>query len=116
MDRYYEDTQPHPFDRRSRINSKGTVVTDIFPHRTSISLSAIQSLYPGERRGDASDMVRYFLDLSDEFGVELHGTAKAYGMHEDFLTTEQLREWYARLGLTVSDNNSVVYHPGDRDR
>jgi hypothetical protein len=117
IDRFYDMTQTNPLMPSARVSRDAKAMMEIAPYGDGVYLKSIQSLYPGERTGGATDMMRSVFDLADELGVTLHGVAKKYGTHEGFLTQRQLVAWYKRLGFEVNtryDPPQVKYRPGSR--
>jgi len=110
LDKFYERTQVHPLDGQQRISRDATAMLQLQPLGDDIHLSAIQTLYPGERRGGASRMLDEVIEIANDTGVRLTGTAKAFGTAEGRLTTAQLKSWYKRKGFKVI-GDQVIYEP-----
>jgi hypothetical protein len=119
MDEFYENTQDHPFDNRTRILGKATV--ELQPHSEGVHLSDIRSLEP--RSGAGTEALKYLTSLADKHSVPIDGIAKAYHPDKKYIgSNKRLARWYGDNGFKVDhdydddgEGYDVNYEPNPRE-
>jgi hypothetical protein len=107
MDEYFEITKPHPFSSNTRILGN-TAVHISTTSNDEIHIHDIMSLLP--RSGAGTEAMMELINLSDKYGIPLVGFAKAYHSDKKFITdTEQLLNWYKKLGFKVTSKHEDGY-------
>lgn len=113
VDDFLEITDPHPWDRNSRL-LEGTMV-QLVPLGKSIHISDIQSTAPSSGAGTRA--MKTLMRLADKHRVELVAFAQAYADDPRFITsTDRLVQWYLKLGFEIvgdrgDDGYDITYRP-----
>lgn len=92
---FLEISDEHPFNRGARIIGGSAIELSKF--HGNIHLSDITSLDPG--KGHSAAAMRLLIKLADKHNVVIELIAKAY--RDDRMSTEQLVQWYQRLGFQL---------------
>jgi GNAT superfamily N-acetyltransferase len=117
MNEYKEDTWDHPLDSRTRLlNTKtGLDPRDDFATLelskygdNGVHVHSIMALEKG--RGQGRQALQYLTNLADKHGVDLHGSAKAFGRSSG-LNTTKLKAWYRRNGFQVDRSGDMIRKP-----
>lgn len=95
---FIDISEPHPFNSKSRLLGGTAIELSRFGNR--VHISDIVGLQPGE--GKASQSMRLLISLAQRHNVVLELIAKAY--RDDRMSTEQLVQWYKRLGFQPMEN------------
>lgn len=117
MDALWEQSDEHPFDRRSRILGDTTV--EVSPFEDAIHISDIRSLAPKSGAGTAA--LKRLIEMADMYGVPLEGTAKAYHGDDRYIgSSKRLAQWYKKHGFEIlggseDDGFDIRYIPGSRE-
>ena len=108
IDEFFYKTQEHPFNSRARIYN-GAVI-EIYPMGNNIHISDVMTTAP--KSGAGTTAIKFLTALADKHTVKLELIAKAYSRDKRFITdTEQLANWYKRLGFHVDDE--FIDNPDD---
>lgn len=99
---FIDMSDEHPFNPRARIVGGAALELSRFGNR--IHLSDITSLEPG--KGHAGRAMSLIKKLADKHNVQVELIAKAY--RDDRMDTEQLIQWYQRLGFQLMDNPDEI--------
>ena len=117
MNEYREDTWDHPLDNRTRLLNTKTGLDPRSDFATlelsrngddGVHVNSIMALEKG--RGQGRQALQYLTNLADKHGVDLHGTAKAFG-RDHGLNTAQLKAWYKRNGFQVDRSGNMIRKP-----
>lgn len=105
MEDFHKGTTTHlmPFLRFWNDN----VTFEVKPFDGKIMLAFIGALDQG--RGDGSRALDWIVALARSHDVVLRGKVERRG--DTGLTTQQLRQWYARHGFQVSRDGTIVMDP-----
>jgi len=102
LEDFLDMSEEHPFNDRVRII--GGAAVEASRQGGNVRISDITSLDP--RKGHASAAMRLLQKLAKEHGVTLKLTAKAY--RDDMMSTEQLVNWYQKLGFEIESNDNDI--------
>lgn len=96
---FLDISEPHPFN--PRVGIIGGAAIELSKFNGNIHLSDITSLDPG--KGYSNAAMRLLTRLADKHNVVIELIAKAY--RNDRMDTEQLVQWYQRLGFQPVDDD-----------
>ncbi|MBN3729408.1 hypothetical protein [Burkholderia sp. Tr-20390] len=98
-----------PFNPRQRIVTEGgrnlALLEASSTPNGGLHVSDIRAVEPGQ--GDGTRALKIVLALADKHCEEITLTAKAYDSGRERLTTDDLRDWYARHGFVVEGGDEV---------
>jgi GNAT superfamily N-acetyltransferase len=121
MNEYKEDTWDHPLDSRTRFLNTDTGLDPGKDFATlelskngdnGIHVHSIMALEKG--RGQGRQALQYLTRLADKHGVDLHGSAKAFG-RSGGLNTTKLKSWYKRNGFQINNYGDMIRKPAKGD-
>lgn len=105
MDDYYDSTSEHPFDGRARIHGD-SATSELSSAFGEIHMHDIRALRPG----GGHEALEQIKSLADKHGVEISGTAKAYGRSAKYpMNSKQLAGYYKKRGFEVGSGDSDGY-------
>jgi hypothetical protein len=99
-------TYANPINGRERVIGEDAIV-EVEPFDGGISVKSIRSVEPG--KGGGRKALKMLTDMADKYGVKLSLLPKKFG--KVGLSTQELKNWYARNGFTKTSSGDMVRTP-----